>query len=71
MTLTPNLPDWLKPASTVIVPHIVIDNNIATMGKLHIGSDGSMTFYKDVNGAAFSGSGTKGLPILSASYRID
>lgn len=69
MTLT-GLPLWLRPTASVTLPHIVKDNGVLTVGRVIIGTDGTMTFSKDANGTAFTSSGTKGIPALSGCYTI-
>lgn len=70
MTLT-GMPTSIRPTNgSRGMPHIVKDNGILTTGKVVIGTDGTMTFYKDANNTAFTSSGTKGIAGLSISYLL-
>lgn len=69
MTIT-GLPAWLTPSTLKTMNHIVKDNGTLIHGKLVIGIDGVLTFYKDANSTAFTASGTKGIVGLSGCYTI-
>lgn len=69
MTIT-GLPAWLTPSTVKTMTHIVKDNGTLTQGRISVGTDGVLTFYKDAAGAAFTSSGTKGIIGLSCCYII-
>jgi hypothetical protein len=52
---------FLRPTRTQNFRFPVIDNGVNLDGLLQIASTGVMTFFKDINGSAFTASGTKGL----------
>lgn len=55
------LPVYLRPTRSQNFRFPVIDNGVNLDGLLQIASTGVMTFFKDINGSAFTNSGTKGL----------
>ncbi len=49
----------------------VIDNDMKSLAEVAVDPEGSIVFAKDANGAAFTASGTKGLPAATGiSYHL-
>jgi hypothetical protein len=49
----------------------VIDNDVKSLAEVAVDPEGSIVFAKDANGAAFTASGTKGLPAATGiSYHL-
>lgn len=55
------LPVYLRPTRAQNFLIVVADNGVNSIGILQIAATGVMTFFKDINGAAFTNSGTKGI----------
>jgi hypothetical protein len=49
----------------------IIDNGVTAMGIVHVGIDTGITLYKDLDGGAFTASGTKGLKSSIICYSLD
>lgn len=65
------LPAGLWPARAQTVLCIVQDNGTRTTGLLTFGTGGAMDFGKDVGGAVFTNSGTKGVQLQTITYSLD
>lgn len=66
-----SLPAEIAPLSTKVIPVIVRDNGVNSVGYVSIATNGLMTFAKDATGAVFTNSGTKGILAVSGSYVRD
>jgi hypothetical protein len=55
------LPAYLRPTRSQNILTVVTDNGVNSIGIAQVASSGTITFFKDINGSAFTGSGTKGL----------
>jgi hypothetical protein len=64
------LPAFLAPAAASINTMIVEDGSANSLGTFSVGTNAVITFKKDVTGAAFTASGTKGLPGCAFSYPL-
>lgn len=62
------LPVNLWPQSTQFVLARVIDSGANAIGLLEINSDGTLVFFKDIDGNSFTIGGSKGLGSFTASY---
>jgi hypothetical protein len=65
------LPTHLAPTARRCMMTSVIDNDIKSLAEVAVDPEGSIVFAKDANGAAFTASGTKGLPAATGiSYHL-
>ena len=65
------LPTHLAPTARRSIVTCVIDNDTRSLAEVTIDPQGSIVFAKDAKGAAFTASGTKGLPAAtSISYHL-
>lgn len=69
LTLT-GMPTAIAPSSDTDVLYRVVDSGTNYVGLARIKTTGTIEFYKDVNGAAFTASGTKGVNAYSLSYTL-
>lgn len=72
MTLTSFAVAPHLPATTILVPSLIVDNGTQALGLASIASGGTITFGVDASGTGgFTASGTKGLPAgWSISYDV-
>jgi hypothetical protein len=63
-------PATMRPTTAKKVLCRTVDNGVAGVGVCQIGTDGTLTLYKDATEAAFTASGAKGMQINSFSYTL-
>lgn len=67
LTLT-GMPAAIQPASAQVALAMAVDNGAEVISPVSIATDGTITFYKGVWNAAFTGSGTKGIRACTFTY---
>ncbi len=60
----------MYPTRAQRVPFTIQDSGTEQLGIIEVGTDGVLTSYSDVAGAAFTGSGTKGVELQTITYSI-
>ena len=67
-TLT-GMPSYIQPASTQNVIAKSVDSGNAVISQMTIGTSGTITLYNVLNASGFTASGTKGVPLLTITYK--
>lgn len=65
------LPEEITPQHDQPCIARVIDNGVTQMGLVLVGIDTGLTVYADLDGGAFTGSGTKGVKFTNLIYPLD
>jgi hypothetical protein len=65
------LPDEITPQHDQYCTARIIDNGVTAMGIVMVGIDTGITLYKNLDEAAFTNSGTKGLKYSIVTYPLD
>ena len=69
MTIT-GMPATLFPARQQIITVAVTDSGTTALGTVTVETTGVLTFAADITGAAFTASGTKGVPAATITYNL-